>query len=634
MNSKLILGAVPLLPLIVSGSPSSAQANIMENQSASIYVNGQAGSDLNAGISAQPMQTIQAAVNKAIAAAQAGVGTKVIIAPGTYRENVSISNASNAPITIQAATPGSVILDGADVLTGGYESSANVYSYSWKDTVSGCGLPSGWYTGMPPVVLANEMVFVNGAPLTQVMSASQLRPGTFFVNSGSDQILISAASGTNISQANVEVANRRSVLSINGAHNLVFRGLTFQHAAACMNQTGATVSGSSNILFDNDTAKWNNWGGLGVDHSTNVTVENSTGSYNGGSGLSGFQNTNSAWENNETDYNNWRGAMVGLYDFANGGVKLMHAHTAKISGQRSFNNASQGLWFDTDNMNITISGATLVGNLVGNLQLEASQGPVSVSNSTLCSGGGLQLINTGGVTLTGNVFYNNGGQSFQDGQVFLAGNPGGREVTNWQTGATTLVYTKDTTLEGNSFVAVGSNQNVFNTYLNGKDWSEFIDSITSNNNHWYNASKTSAFGLPSSNYTTLAGWRSVSKQDRSSVWGAGSTGGCGVPGPSYPDFQVLAHNAATYVSGYSMSGGRINIPVQVRSFSYGAVQLSASGMPSGVTASFSNASLSSGSSVLTLRASSSARSQTALITIFGVSGSRVHALTLKVAVRP
>jgi hypothetical protein len=433
--------------------------------------------------------------------------------------------------------------------------------------------------------------------------------------------------------AQVEISARRNTFTIDGAKNIVVRGLVFQHAASCINQDGALVGSSSNILLTDDTAKWNNWGGLGVNSSTNVTVENTTASYNGGPGLSGYEDVYSLWQNNETDYNNWRGAQIGLYDFAQGGIKLMRAHHATVTSHRSYNNPSQGLWFDTDNEYITISGAKLVGNLVGNLQLEASQGPVTFENSTVCSGGGVQLINTGGITMTGNVFYNNGGQSFQNGQLYLAGKWGGRLVTNWQTGSVTNVYTKDTKLSGNSFVAVGSNQNVFNTSLKNTDWSEYIYSLNSNDNHWYNTSKASAFGLPGGQSTNLSGWRSVSSQDNNSVW-ASVSAACGVPTAAYPDFQVLTHNAAPWVSSYTMSGGTVTIPVQLRSFGYGTVHLYATGMPSGVSASFSSAYLTSGSSNMILKASTSASWQTVPVTIWGVSGNRVHTVTVMVNVRP
>lgn len=633
MNSRLIVGALVLSACFVSGTYVFAQASINENQKIYLYVNGSSGSDSNSGANGKPLKTVQAGINKAIADAKAGIGARLMIYPGTYREALTINYKSNVPITIQAMTMGQAIIDGANVLTNWSKLNSNVYVYSWKDTVSGCALPSGWYTGMPPVVQANEMLFVNGNPMTQVMSASELRAGTFYIYGAYNEVELYPPSGTNMSTARVEISARRATLTVNGSKNIVFRGLVFQHAASCMNQSGATVGSSSNILFDQDTAKWNNWGAIGISSSSNVTVKNTTASYNGGPGLSGYEDVSTLWQNNETDYNNWRGSMVGLYDFAQGGTKLMRMHSATVSSQKSYNNASQGLWFDTDNMNITVSGAKLVGNLVGNLQLEANQGPFTVQNNTFCSGGGVQIINTAGIAMTGNVFYNNGGQSFQNGQIFLAGKSGGRSVTNWQNGSVTNVYTKNMKLQNNSIIAIGSGQYVFNTYLSGNDWSQYINNLTSNSNHWYNSSNSSAFGLPSGKRTNLSGWRSLSGQDGSSVWASASSS-CGIPGPAYTDFQLLAHNAASYVSTYAMSGGKVSVPLQVRSFSYGTVGLSVWGLPSGVTASFSTSSLASGNSTLTLTASKSAATATVPITIFGTSGSRVHSITIKVAVKP
>jgi len=634
MNYKNALGVAVLAVCTIYGSRAVAQASVVENEPKAIYVNAAAGNDVNPGTAVQPTQTIQAALNKAISSANAGVGAKVMIAPGTYREALTFNNANGkGTITIQASTPGTAVVDGANVLTGWSKSSSTVYSASWKDTVGGCPLPANWYTGMPPVVQANEMVFVNGALMTQVMSSSQLRAGTFYVDKGASRVQLYPPSGTNMGSAKVEIAARRSVLDVFGSHNLVFRGMTFQHAASCMNDSAATITSSSNIVLDSDKAEWNNWQGVGVNGSTSVTVENTIGSYNGGAGLGAFESTNTTWSNNETDFNNWRGAMVGLYDFAQGGTKLMRLRTGTVTGQKSYYNPSQGLWFDTDNENVTVNGAKLDGNLVGNLQIEASQGPFLIENSTFCNGSGVQILNSSGITFSGNTFYNNGGTSFQNGNLFLASDSAGRTFTNWTTHAFMRTFTTGMKLQHNNFIGVGTSQYVFNTYTSGSEWSKFASSLSSNDNHWYNSSKTSDFGIPGGKSTNLAGWRSTTHQDGSSSW-ASASASCGGPSSVYADFQVLAHNSASYVSSYTMSGGRVSIPLQLRSFNYGTVTLSASGLPSGVSASFSNSHLASGNTTLTLTASKSAASQTALITVFGTSGSRVHAITFKVNVRP
>ncbi|HEX5235724.1 MAG TPA: hypothetical protein VFW25_10385 [Silvibacterium sp.] len=255
MTFKGVLGMVAIAACIIHGSRSSAQASINENQNTYIYVNGSTGSDSNPGTSTRPFKTIQAGVNKAISDARSGIGTKVMISSGTYRETVTLNYKSNVPITLQADSTGGAVIDGSNVLSGFWKASSAVYAYSWKDSVTGCALPSGWYTGMPSVAQANEMLFVNGMPMTQVMSSSQLLAGTFYVNHGGDEVEVYPPSGTDMNTAQVEISARRATLSVDGASNLVFRGLVFQHAASCMNNTGATVGSSTNILVDSDKAE-------------------------------------------------------------------------------------------------------------------------------------------------------------------------------------------------------------------------------------------------------------------------------------------------------------------------------------------------------------------------------------------
>lgn len=639
LNKSFSVAVAVLFLAAFCGGRAHAQATVTGGQGTYIYVDGQSGSDSNPGTSSQPLKTIQAGVNAALADNAHGINTVVSIKPGVYRESVTMGGThSSASITIEAATPGTVSIDGADVLTKYSSKDDGVYAYSWTDNVRGCVLPNNWYTGMPPIVQANEMVFVNGTPLTQVMSESQLVPGTFYVDNSYNQIDIDPASGTDMSSAKVEAASRRTTLTLNSASNVVLRGLVLQHAASCMNVDGANINSGSNILIDNVQANWNNWGGLGVNSSDHVTVQNSTASYNGGVGFGGFQNTHSLFSNNESDYNNWRGEMVGLYDFAQGGTKLMHQHTVTVSGQKSYNNGAQGLWFDTDNKNITVSGAKLAGNTVDDLQLELNQGPITVENSSFCSGDvGVNLLESAGVTLTGNHFYNNGSQiPAQNGQLFLSGKKGGRLLTDFESGLSINEFTSDVTLKQNSFTAVGAQQYVFNTYLSGNDWSKFINSLQSSDNQWYDAANTKAFGLTGGKKTNLAGWKSVSG-DTSSTWSLSGSAqsGCGIPKTAYPDFNLFAHNDAAYVASYNMaSDGTLSIPLQVKSFGFGTVTLSAPGLPTGVSASFSPATLVSGNSTMALTAYSSAKAETVPVTIFAISGSRVHTITLWVRIKP
>ncbi|HST28124.1 MAG TPA: PPC domain-containing protein [Rudaea sp.] len=96
-----------------------------------------------------------------------------------------------------------------------------------------------------------------------------------------------------------------------------------------------------------------------------------------------------------------------------------------------------------------------------------------------------------------------------------------------------------------------------------------------------------------------------------------------------PDFSIAASPASLSVAQGANGTSSVTVSPQ-NSFS-GSVALSASGLPSGVTASFNPAS-TTGSSTLTLSASSTAATGNATVTITGTSGSLTHTATLSLAV--
>ena len=103
------------------------------------------GSNLNAGTLAAPLATIQAAAN----AAQPG--DTVMIEGGTYHETVTppISGTSAAPITFEAYDNQTVIISGADPISGWTQYNGSIYQ-----------APQSWDLG-----LGNNQVFVDGQML-------------------------------------------------------------------------------------------------------------------------------------------------------------------------------------------------------------------------------------------------------------------------------------------------------------------------------------------------------------------------------------------------------------------------------------------------------------------------------------
>jgi hypothetical protein len=627
-----------IVTLSIVGPYAICQANVVENQTTVLYVDAQKGSDSNSGTSSSPLKSIQAAVNKANTNNQKKVGTKVIVNAGVYRETVNIdpvSNQSTVPLTIQAAVSGTAVISGANVLSNWATDPtfSSAYTTSWSPEVGTCAVPSGWPTGFSPIALHTEMVFVNGNSLTQVLSYSQMRAGTFYVNEGSGSLHVWPAAGTNMQTAVVETATRQKTVSIVGRTNVVLRGLVLTHAASCIDSSGATVTSGSNVLIDSVQANWNNWGGLGVFSSSNITVQNSVASYNGGIGFQGCKGQNILFSFNESDYNNWRGAQAAFYEWGMGGTKFFQMRTTTVQDHFSYNNQAEGLWFDTDNKNITINNAILVGNETAALQIERNEGPVTLENSHLCSSGvGVNLLTSEQVKIENNTFYNNGATNKYQAQIYLAGQAGGIVITDWQTGQSYDLFTKGLILTGNEFVDGGTGQNVFGTYLSGSDWSDFANTLNAGNNVWYDPFVTTSFKVVNGHLVNLTGWQSTVGTDYSSKWAPPATSpaaACAVPAPKYADFNVMLNAGA-----YTMASGKVSSTVRVTSFGFGAVNLSVTGLPAGVTASISSGTLVSGVVTISFSANSSAVNQTVPVTLWAVSGSRVHSATFNLHVVP
>jgi len=619
--------------LSVSTNRVSAQANIVENQTTYVYVDANLGSDSNSGAQTKPFKTLQAGINKAITLNQQNIGVKLIVNSGVYRESIQIGNykATRAPFTIQAAVTGGAIVSGADVIHGWTQQNSTTWQAPFSNNTGFCAIPSGWPAGFAPIIQRSEMVFVNGMPLTQVMAFADLKPGTFFFSDAYQMLHISPPTGTNMSTAVVEAAARPTTFTAVGRYNLVVRGLVFRHAANCLNTSSVNIFGSTQVLIDSVQAVWNNWGGLGVYTSNNFTVQNSVASYNGGAGILGDQDKYSLFSFNETDYNNWRGAQGAFYDWAMGGTKLFQMRASIVQNHFSYNNQAQGLWFDTDNQNITIDGGTLVGNVMAGLQIERDEGPLTVQNSHFCSSGqGINVLTSPNLVIKNNTFYNNSGTNKYQAQIFIAGQAGGRIIRDYLSGQNYDLFTAGMTLTGNTFQNASPGQLVFGTYIGGADWTRFAASLNASNNTWYDPTTLNAFKIVNGKLVNLAGWQSAVQTDYSSTWKAPATSPasyCTAPTPTYSDFRVTVDS-----SSYTMSGAKAVATARVTSFGYGTVSLRLTGLPAGVTASISRSSLVSGAATITFNAASTAARQKVPVTLWAGSGSRVHFVTFYVNV--
>lgn len=640
-----------LLGVILAGSASlgRAQANVNEGlETASIYVDANTGSDNNSGSKTSPLKTIGAAATMAMSNNYAGIGSKVIINSGTYREFVHIagggSRTTSLPMTFQAATAGTVFVSGADLMTGWtvFSGNAKIYQNSWPYNFGICPAAPSPAPPQQEIVLRAEMVIVNGTPLTQVLSLSSMLPGTFFVDDKSALVYAYPPSGVNMSRAKVEVATRPHVLTDDGQSNVVFRGLTFQYANTCHGDSAVVLdANATNLLFDNDIIQWNNAMGISFSTPENFTVQNTKAYHNGELGFHSHQAKNDLWQSDTAEYNNWRGAQGAFYTWDTGGAKWMWDHSGTYNNVSAFFNQANGVAWDTDQQNVVLNGLVSSGNLGNGIQIEKSEGPFIVAKSYVCNDnllgasqrGGIAVRNSESVTINGSILYGN-----SVNQLAVVGQPGGIPISNWETGANYNLITKSFTSTGNALS--GTLPNVFSdSYLGGADWQTFLSSLNSNQNAYYAGSNSSiaAFAIPAPRAGTtvdFASWKSTTGQDASSSWTSTSAPSQCQVSANAPDFWLAS---GTYAGATLDPSGHASFDISAFGLGglTGNIALSVDGVSSvpGMTASFSAATIpSNGASVLTIAATPKTARGTYPITILGNAGNLTRTVTLSLVV--
>ncbi len=624
------------------------QATVNESlETATIYVDAVNGSDSNPGTQDAPLASLNAGVNIAVANNKQGVGTRVVINPGVYRESLTLTQTAKLtsfPITLEAATPGTAAVSGAVQYTGWNSSATNpaIYTNSWPNNWGNCAQKHS----APPaqdIVLRREMVFVNGTAMTQVLAATDLGPGTFFADSNSNTLSVWPPSGTDMAAADVEVASLPTLLDVNGMDNLVFRGLVFQYAASCLDTSAVLVEGSAqNIIFDNDQFVWNNSLGFRILHpATYFTVQNSSAMHNGQSGLQGTQTKYGLWQNDVASYNNWRGAQGAYYSWNTSGAHFYEIHNDTIDGLTLAYNQTHGVHWDTDNTNITVSGLTSVNNLQIGAFVEANVGPFSFDKSYVCGNGvasmaatsalgGLQLRNSQNVSVTNSAIYSN-----NPNQLNVQGKKLGLWVQNWETGDRIKVVTSNVTFTNNVIYGVGA-QFLFNdSYLVDPDWTTFAGSLISDQNTWWNPGATKVFKVAYPNAGTLddfPAWQGVTGQDVSSAFTStpDESQPCTVNADA-PNFWLITGSTAanTSATGYAT----IAMSVSPLGGFADTVNLTADTGNALLTASFDNASIAgSGTTNLTVTTDPSLTDGTYPVVVIANSGDVTHTVTIPVTV--
>jgi hypothetical protein len=488
--------------------------------------------DSNAGTAAASLKSIGEALRRAIHNRRAGRSTRIVVHPGTYRESIALSGdgkEAEASIVLEGADERGVVISGSDVWTQWQrDGQSGLFRHPWPYEWRSPNLPEGWdqvrsQVESQPILLRSEMVFINAAPLEQVFSSAELRArvGTFFLEPAvaprAGVLWVHAAEDVSRNDVLVEVSVRPALLVASGLNRLTLRRLVFQHASSQLQDAAVRIDRAANVLVDACRFERNSWIGLAVYESRDIAIKQVTASANGAGGVQAWRVRRLTVTDTEAAQNNWRGARGGFTGWATG-QKFVSVHNARFVRYRGIGNQATGLWFDTDNTEISVVDSVICGNATRGVFLEASPGPFLIKDSRICDNGEIGIMATGAARVTIDGTTITGNREHQIVLPWLVDDHVETTAVDFETRRPVRIRSSAWTLTANTIGGAGDS-----SLVSVGRWPSFFDSFRSDRNRWQHAERRDVFrvyprrGAPSDRLD-FAGWMKASGQDRSSVF--------------------------------------------------------------------------------------------------------------------
>ena len=410
-----------------------------------LYVNGAAGSDSNPGTLNAPFATVKKGVESITAP-----GTKLIIAPGLYREtgiNLRTGGTETQPVIIEAESPGETVI------------SASVPFDGWKKTNDKGVYENDWSYDYPfqpgtpgnEIIGRSDLILVDGQPIAPVLTREELQNDAYYIDKEAGKVYLKTDKDPDHCEIERGVAGENGagayILDTNSSEYVVLRGLTFTNCAARIWDRSMVNMGKPQHILVEDCV-FNNSGtaGLGFDHGSNdrtvedVLIRRCSFDADGTGGIgAGFRSMNFVVEDSKFT-NIGKKIDWGKYDSADPATtKMMVSKNVTWRSCYFADNSSNDLWFDNFNWNIDVNGCTSLGNHSGiAVHIEIDVPGVRVRNSVL--DGGVRFASAEGAILDNNI-------------IFAKGNP---LIDNWgpeyRFGTLGPVYSwKNTVMTNNTF---------------------------------------------------------------------------------------------------------------------------------------------------------------------------------------
>ena len=427
------------------------------------YVDGEKGDDGNPGTREAPFATIR----KGIESVQKP-GTRVVIAPGLYREagiELTAGGTELQPVIIEAEKPGETVVTGTTVLG------------DWKAADRSDVYVHGWNRNFPVYVTSGnefacrtDMLYINGRPMKPVSGLPKLQMNSYYLDTEKNCIYVMTRKTPDsfiaeVPDLGIDGGNNREayLMNCNSHEYVVLRGLTFTGCATTIHSGMVKTGTARHMLIEDCTFNNANGQGLEIEHGTgeriaeDIMIRRCRFDRNGyGAIQAGFRSMNIVIENCEFTRTGWK-VDWGEYNAPDPAtMKMMFMKNVIVRRNRFAGNHDNDLWFDNSNWNVDINGNSFTGNETEiSVHTEINPFGIQIRNN---SGGGIRFGNSEGTIITHNILATRSHPliTYWGNEVRYDGNNRGRI----NQGGPGLSW-KDTFLTDNTFILPGPQTKAF-----------------------------------------------------------------------------------------------------------------------------------------------------------------------------
>lgn len=425
------------------------------------YVDASAGDDRNPGTKEAPFATVRKGVESVREA-----GTRVVIAPGLYREagiELKAGGTEYRPVIIEAEKPGETVITGLSVLSDWQAAGTRgVYFHEWDRAFP------VYNTSGNEFACRTDMLYIDGQPMEPVNELSKLKTDSYFLDTEANRIYIMTQKTPDSFVAEIpdlgidgDAGREAYILNCASHEYVVLRGLAFTGCATTIH-SGMVKTGTARHMLIEDCAFSNaNGQGLEIEHGTgagiakDIMISRCRFDSNGyGAVQAGFRSMNIVIENCEFTRTGWK-VKWGEYSAPDPAtMKMMFMKNVAVRRCRFDSNTCNDLWFDNSNWNVDIDGNSFTNNDTEiSVHTEINPFGVQIRNNT---GGGIRFANSEGTIVKNNILVTASHPliTYWGVEVRYDGNNRGRI----NQGGPGLTW-KDTVLTDNIFILPGRESN-------------------------------------------------------------------------------------------------------------------------------------------------------------------------------